>query len=320
MNDARINRLNERFGVAGRLHFCQGRGDLIKAELTYQTALIELYLQGAHITRFNTKKNSPTGENKDMLWMSEAATYQAETGLRGGIPLCWPWFGPHLRDTGKPKHGYARTSNFLVKETRADNNATSIILTLDAAIAPYSEWRNKASLEVEIKLTDSLWMEMRTKNISDHPLTIGNALHNYFSTPCHSSAALPSVTGLTYLDNTQNYQRCTQDDALNIFGEIDRIYLNPPKNLRLINSSDPLATAMTSWGNANVVVWNPGQVIAKGMPDFNDQGYRTMLCIEPANTLEHSIKLKPGELHCLGQCIYPATTPSLNATSLLETV
>lgn len=56
MNDARINRLNERFGVAGRLHFCQGRGDLIKAELTYQTALIELYLQGAHITRFNTKK------------------------------------------------------------------------------------------------------------------------------------------------------------------------------------------------------------------------------------------------------------------------
>lgn len=289
--------LNNRFGLDNRLQFSEGFSGLAKAELSYKEARLELYLQGAHVTRYQPIANH------EVLWMSDTAVYATGKALRGGIPLCWPWFGPHPENPQRPQHGYARTASFTVLSTSANAESTSIILALDPAAAPYPEWQDRARLEVEIRLSDSLWMEMRTLNSSDTALTVSNALHTYFSISGRNRVTLPGVTGLTYLDKPQRYKRLEQTDAITISGEVDRVYLAPPLEIELLDSVRQTKTSISTWGNHNLVVWNPGGSNAKTMADFDDRGFDKMLCIEPANALDQSIRVNPGECHRLGQKI-----------------
>ena len=292
-----IDALNVRFGRDNRLRFSSGETGMTKVDITFDDAMLELYLQGAHITRYQ-----PTAD-VNLLWMSSSAVYQPEKALRGGIPLCWPWFGADTENPARPQHGYARTSDFNVVSTLADEQATSIILTLDSAQAPYPDWQDKAQLEFEIRLSDSLWMEMRSRNLSTSPLALSNALHSYFAIANRQRVAIPAVTGLTYLDKLQNYRPQLQSSAITLNGEVDRVYQAPPDCIVLQDRSRHINTSIRSWGNNNLVIWNPGALKAQAMTDFDDDGFEQMVCIEPANALKQSITLQPGESHQLGQLI-----------------
>jgi glucose-6-phosphate 1-epimerase len=292
-----IAALNERFAVTGAVRFGEGNAEMTKLEMRFNEARLELYLQGAHITRYQPIAGV------EVLWMSDTASYSPAKALRGGIPLCWPWFGADTENPDRPQHGYARTSDFSVVSTLADEQATSIVLTLDPAQAPYPDWHNRLGLEFEIRLSDTLWMEMRSHNLSDSPLTLSNALHSYFSISSRSQVAIPAVTRLTYLDKLQNYLPQQQASALSINGEVDRVYQAPPATIDLLDPGKGINTSIRSWGNNNLVIWNPGEQKAQLMADFDDDGYEQMICIEPANALEQSITLLPGACHRLGQLI-----------------
>ena len=297
MTSPDIAALNTRFGRENNLQFSAGEAGMTKVDITCNDARLELYLQGAQITRYQ-----PIAAI-EVLWMSDTASYHPAKALRGGIPLCWPWFGANTENSDRPQHGYARTSEFGVVSTLANAQATSIVLTLDPAQAPYPDWQNKVGLEFEIRLTDALWMEMRSHNLSDSPLTLSNALHSYFSISSRSQLSIPAVTGLTYLDKLQNYMPQFQSPAISINAEVDRVYQAPPETIDLLDSGKGINTSIRSWGNNNLVIWNPGQQKALLMADFDDDGYEQMICIEPANALEQSISLQPGECHRLGQLI-----------------
>ena len=288
---------NERFGLQHRVRFAEGRFGMIKVELSFDAARLELYLQGAHITRYQ-----PTA-GIEALWMSDSALYQPGKALRGGIPLCWPWFGAHTDNPDLPQHGYARTSQFEVSSTIADRQATSITLTLDAAQAPSPDWENRVALEVEISLSDVLWMEMRSQNLSTSTLTLSNALHSYFAISQRQQVTIPAVTGLTYLDKLQDYLPRQQTSGISFDSEIDRVYQTPPASIDLLDQGRRINTSIQSWGNNNLVIWNPGEQKARQMKDFDERGFDQMICIEPANALSQSITLLPGERHRLGQTI-----------------
>jgi D-hexose-6-phosphate mutarotase len=297
MTSADIAALNERFGLQRRLRFAEGKSGMIKAELSFDQAKLELYLQGAHITRYQPAAGI------EVLWMSDSALYQPGKALRGGIPLCWPWFGAHADNSAQPQHGYARTSQFQVSSTIADQQSTSITLTLDAAQAPWPDWKNRAALEFEIHLSDVLWMEMRSHNLSASTLTLSNALHSYFAISQRQQATIPAVTRLTYLDKLQNYLPQQQTCEITFDSEVDRIYQTPPASIDLLDQGHDINTSIESWGNNNLVIWNPGEQKARQMNDFDDRGFEQMICIEPANALAQSITLLPGEHHRLGQTI-----------------
>jgi D-hexose-6-phosphate mutarotase len=270
---------------------------MTKVDLTFHEAKLELYLQGAHITRYRPI----TGV--EVLWMSDSAVYQPAQALRGGIPLCWPWFGVDTEHPDRPQHGYARTSDFSVVSTLTDDQATSIILALDPTLAPYSAWQNRARLEFEIRLSDTLWMEMRSHNLSSSPLILSNALHSYFTISSRSLVAIPALTRLTYLDKLQNYLPHQQVSAITLDSEVDRVYQAPPATIDLLDSGKGIHTSIRSWGNNNLVIWNPGEQKAQAMTDFDDDGFERMICIEPANALQQGITLQPGACHRLGQLI-----------------
>jgi len=293
MTSPDIAALNERFGLERRLRFTEGKSGMTKVELTFDQARLELYLQGAHITRYQPAAGI------EVLWMSDSALYQPGKALRGGIPLCWPWFGAHAYHSDMPQHGYARTSQFQISSTRADHQVTSIILTLDAAQTPLPDF----ALEFEIRLSDVLWMEMRSQNLSASTLTLSNALHSYFAISNRQQVTIPSVTQLTYLDKPQNYRSQQQTSAIIFDSEVDRVYQAPPARIDFFDQERNINTSIESWGNNNLVIWNPGEQKARQMNDFDDNGFEQMICIEPANALAQSVNLLPGEYHRLGQKI-----------------
>jgi len=265
--------------------------------LQYGTARLRLSLQGAHITEY-----APLGDD-NLLWISQSARFQQGTAIRGGIPLCWPWFGNHPDRPDRPQHGFARNSRFRIISERDDAQMSAVLLALDTT-PEFSEWRSAASLEVEIRLSDTLWMEVRTTNTSDGSLWVGAGLHSYFKvSDCHE-ITIPALTGLDYLDKTQGFARSRQLEPMRISGEVDRVYLAALPRLELMDPHRPSHVAIDAWGHTDLVIWNPGPVTAAGMSDFDDLGFRNMVCIEPALALNNRKRLAAGDNLVIGQTLH----------------
>lgn len=272
-----------------------GRAVLPELLLTHGESRLRLSLQGAHITEY-----SVSGD--ELLWVSRSAKFAPGAAIRGGIPLCWPWFGASPDDAAWPQHGFARTAAFRLESQTSSAEGSAVVLTMEDS-APVLPWQGAASLEVEIRLSDHLWMELRTTNTCDGELRLGAGLHSYFAVSDCEAIQIPSVTGLDYLDKPSGFARRTQTDTLVVDGEVDRVYLNPPRRAELVDATASRRVMIDAWGNTDLVVWNPGATVAASMADFDDEGYRQMVCIEPAIALDSRIRLRPGECHAIGQTI-----------------
>jgi D-hexose-6-phosphate mutarotase len=273
----------------------ENRAGLPELLLEHGQSRVRLSLQGAHVTEYSVN-------NENLLWVSQSARYAPGIAIRGGIPLCWPWFGASLDNADWPQHGFARTSRFRRVGERSDAQGMSVTLALDEAPA-IADWQGAASLEVEIRLSDQLWMELRTVNLSDHDLPVGVGLHSYFRISDSHTVSVPALTGLAYLDKPAGFAHRTQDTALHIEGEVDRVYLQAPRTVELIDPARQGAVIIEAWGNTDLVVWNPGPTVAASLGDFDDDGYRQMICIEPALALGNRQRLAPGESIAVGQRI-----------------
>jgi glucose-6-phosphate 1-epimerase len=274
----------------------EARPGLPEILLSYGGARARVSLQGAHITEY-----APEGQD-NLLWVSESARFAQGAAIRGGIPLCWPWFGANPDLPDRPQHGYARTRPFKLAAQKADSQQTAVVLELDAS-SDFPEWNGAARLEVEIRLSDRLWMELRTRNLAERELPLGVGLHSYFRVSDCRNVAVPAVTGLAYLDKPAGFQRRVQTVPLVIDGEVDRVYLDPPDSVRLIDPQRPGTVRIDAWGHSDLVIWNPGPSVARSMADFDDLGYRSMVCIEPALALDNRKRLAPGETFAVGQIL-----------------
>jgi D-hexose-6-phosphate mutarotase len=236
------------------------------------------------------------------LWLSNSARYESGSAIRGGIPLCWPWFGAFADDTKMPQHGFARTSMFEVVATDADDTQARIVLRkIGPSPAPLRQ--DNLHLEFELRLSDSLWMEIRSINRGPSTVAVGAALHSYFAVTDTRNVRIDELTGLAFKDKTQGFAQRLQAKDLVVSGEVDRIYLNPPARITLRETDSKRRIAIDAWGHTDLVVWNPGPEVAMAMSDFDSERYASMICIEPANALDNVSQLASGQQHRLGQNI-----------------
>ncbi len=268
---------------------------LPEIELSHGDVRVRLSLQGAHITHYEV-----AGE--PLLWVSDTAVYARGASIRGGIPLCWPWFGESLDEPSWPQHGFARRSQFYVRSQSEDAHQTSVVLVLDDQI-DIAPWHSAAALELEVRVSDHLRMALSTTNTSDQTLKVGAGLHSYFAVSDRSQVTIPELTGLAYLDKPSGFTPMTQVSPLTLDGEIDRVFVDAPSSIELLDPGFSRRIAVDSWGNTDLVIWNPGALVAARMQDFDDEGYQRMVCIEPAIALDRRIELAPGESHVIGQTI-----------------
>ena len=297
MQQSDIDRCNALYGRPGGVEFSLDVQGQARVELRFKDSALTVYLQGAHITACQL------GADAALLWTSQSANYQPGKAIRGGIPLCWPWFGAHPSRPDHPQHGYARTSGFDVINSDFEDDFTGIQLRLVLATPELSEWHADGDIEltVTLRLSDALWLQLDTHNRSTATMPVSLALHSYFNVGDVAQISMPGLAGLGYIDKLRAGERRQQMAPLVINEAIDRIYLDPPQSIEIHDPVLNRRVQVRSWGNTELVVWNPGAEGARAMIDFDDAGYVEMVCVEPAIASDNRVLLVPGATLTVGQ-------------------
>ncbi len=239
---------------------------------------------GAHVLSY-----IPKGE-KDLLWISGKSWWEQGKPIRGGIPVCWPWFG----SAGAPAHGIARISNWKLDSARPEaDGSTTLEFALDAD--------NMYSLDARLTVNAGaeLSVSLRTSNRGFKPFTLSEALHTYFSI---SDIANVKVCGLEYDDLPDEARPFPgfRNGELYFEQETDLVCQPGKKILVVEDSGWNRKIRIQRTGSHSAVVWNPWIAKSRRMEDFGDEEYRSMLCVEAANAREGSRVLIPGSVHTVG--------------------
>ncbi|MCU0492811.1 MAG: D-hexose-6-phosphate mutarotase [Chloroflexaceae bacterium] len=284
-----IQRLNEQFGVAEQLRFVDGPGGLPFAEIRNQHATASISLHGGHVARFQPQNHEP------VLFVSEKAIYAAGTSLRGGIPVCWPWFAAHPSDASKPFHGFVRTTLWQVAGSSSHRDgATELRLALSHNDATLALWPHAFRLELVVRVGAQLAVELVAHNPGTTPFRYTAALHSYFVVGDVRQTQLLGLEGVTYIDKLDNEARKVQQGAVTIDGNVDRIYLNTSGDCVIDDPVLQRRIRIARAGSHSTVVWNPWEAKAREMGDFVTEEYLRMLCVETTNAAEDVVEVAPG--------------------------
>jgi glucose-6-phosphate 1-epimerase len=265
--------------------------EYISVENSFSSAKIAL--QGAHIFDFILK------EKGSVLFLSDASVFRKGKAIRGGVPICWPWFGANEKDSSLPNHGFARTAIWEHRSTQTLNdNETKVTLTLHTSPETLVLWPYVFSLTLDIYVGRVLRLELTSQNLDTKPFTFTSALHTYLAMDNIYETQLGGLEGKNYFDKTQN-TFVIQKEHIDFSKEVDRIYQNVTNNV-LVKDAKVHHTIQTE-GTKTIVVWNPGEVLATHMPDLTN--HTQMLCVESANVLDDKVTLAKGESHTLRQTI-----------------
>jgi len=291
-----VEELNEQFALPG-ISFAEEWDGFVVIDVVNEQASATIALNGAQLLRWR-----PAGE-EPVIWLSPDAHFEMGCAVRGGIPICWPWFGAHKIEPTFPAHGFARTGEWdLVEIDKFEDGTTKLLLRLDERRMIQTTrrfWPHAFELEFHITIGRTLAMELKTRNCSGDVVELSEALHSYFNVSDVDNVSVQGLEGLHYLDKLEGFRRKQQHGPLNITGETDRIYLDSVGECLIEDSGFRRTIRITKEGSRSSVVWNPWQEVGERMGDLGDDGYRTMLCVESANAADNLLQLAPGEVHSL---------------------
>jgi glucose-6-phosphate 1-epimerase len=290
-----------RFAAPGRIAFREGDGGFPVAVLACRFGTCEISLYGAHVLSYR-----PTG-HAPVLFISGQSRFERGQPIRGGVPVCWPWFGP-AADPALPLHGFARILDWEVAATEYTADTTQITLALDASDATRRFWPFAFTLIMRVTLGQCLTLELTAHNRDTRPFTFSQAFHPYFLVRQIMDVTVRGLDRAPFLDRLTR-QTHTQDGPLNIRAETDRIYIPQHPQCALHDPGIGRAVALVYGGASRLVVWNPWIDKARAMPDFGDDEYTRMICLEPANTDGGEITLPPGGSHALSLAIQSQNNP-----------
>lgn len=286
--------LNQRFAIGNHVQFKEITEGVIVAEVANQHALANIALQGAHIATFQPRGEEP------VIWLSPHAKFAPGKSIRGGVPVCWPWFGPHKTDSKLPGHGYARTVPWEVLETKAlADGSTFLRFGLVESDATRAQWPHPSTVQLHATVGNALRVELITTNTGKAAFELGEALHTYFQISDVEKMTIRGLENCEYLDKVQDFARFTQKEGIVIENEVDRVYFNTPAECVIEDKGLKRAIRISKQGSNSTVVWNPWTEKADKMGDFGENGHRSMVCVESGNALENIVKLAPGETHKL---------------------
>ncbi|MDH5934746.1 D-hexose-6-phosphate mutarotase [Vibrio splendidus] len=252
-------------------------------------AAISLF--GGHVVSFQ-----PQGQ-QDLIWMSQQAKFDGKTALRGGIPVCWPWFGR----IAAPAHGFARSSEWQLVEHRESEAGVIVSLGLKPNEETLAVWPHQFDARLNVEIGDQLKVTLDVKNTDSQPWTFSGALHTYLNVgDIHNTTT--TGMGAEYIDSLQGGKICKGGSELVLTDTIDRVYTQPEAQIFVADKNLERTLTVENHGHNSAVLWNPWAEGATAMGDMQDDGYLTMMCVEStlhAPSLEAGKTLQPGESHQL---------------------
>jgi glucose-6-phosphate 1-epimerase len=280
------------FGTGGVRFEQRYGGPVAVLEAAGSVAIVAL--QGAQVLSWQSPQSK-----EDVLWLSPVAKLGTGKAVRGGVPVCWPWFGPHPADAKKPAHGFVRAAHWRVAGSAASARRATLVLSFDAAMIDPTLWPSRASAELEITLAEALTISLSTTNLGDEPLALTQALHTYLAVGDIADISVSGFEDRTYIDQLDNHARRVQAGEISFQGEVDRIYQGAPGAVIVTDRNLGREIQVAKLGSQSTVVWNPWIEKAERLGDMGPEGYRRMLCIEAANAGDDVVTLAPNARHRL---------------------
>lgn len=288
-----LNDLNRGFSIPDQLSFSERNG-LIIADIHNAQASASLCLQGAYLMTW-----TPHGQ-KPVLWLSPEAKFAPGKSIRGGVPICWPWFGPHATDATFPGHGFARTVPWELIGARAmKDGSTWLALRLLPSEAARTQWPHASETVLQIVIGATLDMDLGTLNTGDTAFEIGDALHTYFAISDIDVVTVQGLDGTPYIDKVGGSTPKQQAGPISIYQEVDRIYVPSAAECVIHDIGWDRRIHIEKLNSHSTIVWNPWIEKANKLGDLGPEGYRKMLCVESANAASDVVTVAPQQEHHL---------------------
>lgn len=271
-------------------------GPILEVDHNGHRARVSLF--GGHIFAWQPVGHDP------VLWVSPGTKFDRQRSIRGGTPVCWPWFAVHPRHSDWPMHGFVRNTDWHLE--RAEQRDGAIALTLAPPVnercATYFPHPMRPTLDLIVG--ETLEIRLTQENTGNEPIEIGQALHTYFQIGDISEIEITGLEQNPFIDKleieTDGGHRAAEEKAITVSSEIDRIYRDLSAAISLHDRQFGRTIEITHQGATNAVVWNPWIAKTKQLGDMGpDDAYRTMMCIETGNVPPDGLTLAPGQRHSL---------------------
>ena len=287
-----IEKLNNTFGAEGKVIFTKRENDLIYLNVSNKYADVEICLYGAHIMSF-IPRNS-----EDVLWMSPTSSFQVGQAIRGGIPVCFPWFGPHKSDPQKPQHGFGRLIYWEVTETAVKATGETLIrLQLCSSDETKAYWPYDFCARLTVIVGHTLEVSLKVTNQSAEPFEYTCALHSYYNVSSIENIAITGLQGANYHSQLEPGDFIQESPEIEILKAETRHYHNTESDCIIDDCMFKRKIHISKTGSKITTVWNPGKETCVTINDMPDDAYLHFVCVEAVNAFDDVIKLAPNESH-----------------------
>jgi glucose-6-phosphate 1-epimerase len=282
---------DRRLEIPGIARIVPGNGGLPKVQVTSAKATGEIYLHGAHVTSWK-----PAGRD-EVFFVSSQARWEEGRAIRGGVPICFPWFGGKADDTKAPAHGFVRTKTWRLESISQTGDEVAVSMFTRSDEDTNRWWPAAFRLVYRATFGSELTLELEVSNTGRTSLRFEEALHAYYRVGDIKKARVRGLDTDRYLDKTDSNREKTQEGQITIVSETDSVYLNTSDAIEL---DDPIlgrSTRVTKENSRTTVVWNPWAEKARALSDLADDEWMQMICIETSNVSDCSVDLEPGQQH-----------------------
>jgi glucose-6-phosphate 1-epimerase len=289
-----ISDLNQQFGIPGIVQIVHGNGGLAMVSITSPFASAEIYLHGAQVTSWK-----PAGAD-ETIFLSEFSHWQDGNAIRGGIPICFPWFRAKRDDPQAPAHGFVRTREWQLDAVRVEQSGSvAVVLSTASDESTRRWWPHEFHAQYRVSVGNTLRLELTIRNTGPNGLLFEEALHTYFLVGDAQTVRVRGLDRTAYLDNTDGNGEKIQSGDVTFSSPTDNAYLDAHGPLALIDPVFHRILRTEKEHSATTVVWNPWKQGAIALTDFGDEEWRSMACVEASNILSAAVALLPGAEHTL---------------------
>lgn len=292
-----VEALQARHGLPGLAEVVTGQGGLAKIRVTAPAANGEIYLHGAHVTSWTPAKA------EEVIFLSQMSQWGADQAIRGGIPICFPWFRNKEDDPSAPKHGFVRTRAWQLDSIQPEGDAVTVTLSTSQDGETQRWWPHPFRLQYKVTFGKELKLALSFTNDDSVPVTIAEALHTYHAVGDAAQVRVAGLNSVHYLDNMDDNREKEQHGDLHFTRETDNAYLNTTHALTIHDPALHRSIHIEKTGSQSTVTWNPWEKSAHAMSDLGDDEWHKFVCVEASNVLRCAVSVPVGESHTLGATI-----------------
>ncbi len=285
--------LDRSFAIAGIAQVVPGQGGLPRVRITTPQVEGEMYLHGAQVTSWKP------AHAEEVLFVSKQAQWHEGIAIRGGIPICFPWFRAKADDPKAPAHGFVRTKAWILESITNDGGSVTVIMSTASNDDTGKWWPADFRLVHRATFGPELKLELTVTNTGSTPLRFEEALHTYHNVGQIRDVRVNGLDGVAYLDNTDSNREKTQRGDLVITKQTDNAYLNTQGEIELADGALSRRIRIAKENSLTTVVWNPWQEGTKSLADLGNEEWQQMVCVEASNVLGFAVNLAPGQQHIM---------------------